>query len=246
MKNTRRALPQKRPLSSPHVNPECIIEEYRDLRPEYYPAFLDLRGKKCVVVGGGRVAERKVTALVASGADVHVISPQLVVTLSRLRAKGAIRHIARTYRNGDLRDAFLVIAATSDEVINRTVSRDAPFLVNVADAPGLANFIVPAVIKSGPLKITVSTGGASPAMAASVRRELELLYGKDVGRYLLFIGKLRKEVLETIVDAKAREVFFKMAGSIEILGLVRAEGFEKARAIIMERLSQLRGAKCLM
>jgi precorrin-2 dehydrogenase/sirohydrochlorin ferrochelatase len=96
------------------------------------------------------------------------------------------------------------------------------------------------------LKITVSTGGASPAMAASVRRELELLYGKDVGRYLLFIGKLRKEVLETIVDAKAREVFFKMAGSIEILGLVRAEGFEKARAIIMERLSQLRGAKCLM
>ena len=106
------------------------------MRPEYYPAFLDLRGKKCVVVGGGSIAERKVTALVASGADVHVISPQLVAALNSLRAKGAIRHIARAYRTGDLRDAFLVIAATSDEDINRTVSRDAPFLVNVVDAPG--------------------------------------------------------------------------------------------------------------
>jgi precorrin-2 dehydrogenase/sirohydrochlorin ferrochelatase len=213
------------------------------LRPEYYPAFLDLRGKKCVVVGGGRVAERKVTALVASGADVHVISPQLVVALKRLWAKGAIRHIARAYRKGDLRDAFLVIAATSDEVINRTVSRDAPFLVNVADAPGLANFIVPAVVKSGPLKIAISTGGASPALAASVGRELEVLYGKDVVRYLLFIGKLRKEVMETVVDTKAREVLFKVAGSAEILGLVRDEGFMKAKARIMERLSQLRGVK---
>jgi precorrin-2 dehydrogenase/sirohydrochlorin ferrochelatase len=213
------------------------------LRPEYYPAFLDLRGKKCVVVGGGRVAERKVKALAASGADVHVISPQLVAALERLRAKGAIRHIARAYRKGDLRDAFLVFAATSDEDINRTVSRDAPFLVNVADAPALANFIVPAVVKSGPLKIAVSTGGASPALAASVRRELEVLYGKDVGRYLLLIGKLRKEVMETVVDSKAREVFFRMAGSAEILGIIRNEGFMKAKAKIMERLSQLRGAK---
>jgi len=213
------------------------------LRPEYYPAFLDLRGKKCVVVGGGRVAERKVKALVASGADIRVISPQLVAALERLRAKGAIRHIARAYRKGDLRDAFLVFAATSDEDINRTVSRDAPFLVNVADAPELANFIVPAVVKSGPLKIAVSTGGASPALAASVRRELEVLYGKDVGRYLLLIGKLRKEVMETVVDSKAREVFFRMAGSAEILGIIRNEGFMKAKAKIMERLSQLRGAK---
>ena len=213
------------------------------MRPEYYPAFLDLRGKKCVVVGGGRVAERKVKALVASGADIRVISPQLVAALERLRAKGAIRHIARAYRKGDLRDAFLVFAATSDEDINRTVSRDAPFLVNVADAPELANFIVPAVVKSGPLKIAVSTGGASPALAATVGRELEVLYGKDVGRHLLFIGKLRKEVMETVVDSKAREVFFRMAGSAEILGIIRNEGFMKAKAKIMERLSQLRGAK---
>lgn len=213
------------------------------MRPEYYPAYLNLKGKKCVVVGGGKVAERKVMALIVSGASVCVISPELTAALQRLKTNSIIRHIPREYRKGDVRDAYLVIAATSDELINKAVSRDAPFLVNVVDAPGLANFIVPAVIRSGPLKIAVSTGGASPAMAASVRREIEGLYGKDVGRYLTFIGKLREKVMETVADAEAREVFFKMAGSPEILDIVRAEGFMKAKAIVMDRLLKLRGTK---
>jgi precorrin-2 dehydrogenase / sirohydrochlorin ferrochelatase len=236
-------MPQKRPQSSPSFNTEYIAKESRALRPEYYPAYLDLKWKKCVVIGGGKVAERKVKALLGSGASIRVISPELTAVLQRFVLKGAIRHTARAYRKGDLREAFLVIAATSDEVTNRAVSSDAPFLVNVVDAPGLANFIVPAVITSGPLKIAVSTGGASPAMASSVRRELEILYGKDVGRYLVFIGKLRNQVMETVVDMKAREAFFKMAGSAEILRLVRDEGFRKAKAKIMDRLLQLGGAK---
>jgi precorrin-2 dehydrogenase/sirohydrochlorin ferrochelatase len=211
------------------------------LRPDYYPAFLNLRGKKCVVIGGGKVAERKVSALVRSGACVRVISPEITPILERLKSAGTISHVARGYRKGDLKCAFLAIAATSNEKVNRAVSHEAPFLVNVVDVPELCNFIVPAVMGRRPLTIAVSTGGASPAMAAAIRRELELLYGNEIGRYLLFLGKLRKEALKKIVDKKTRENFLKKAATKEILGILRDEGFLKAKERVLERLVKARG-----
>lgn len=210
------------------------------MRPDYYPAFLNLRGKNCIVVGGGKVAERKVVALVRSGACVRVVSPELTPVLDRLKSEGVISHVGRRYRKGDLTCAFLAIAATSSEKVNRAVSHDAPFLVNVIDIPELCNFIVPAVVDRTPLTIAVSTGGASPAMAATIRRELELLYGNEVGRYLLFLGKLRKDALKTIVDKKTREKFLKKAASKEILGILRDEGFLKAKERVMARLLKAR------
>jgi precorrin-2 dehydrogenase / sirohydrochlorin ferrochelatase len=233
-------MPPKRPRSSPPVR-TGFIEEYRKLRPEYYPAFLNLRGKKCIVVGGGKVAERKVAALIRAGACVMVISPELTAALERRRAAGEIDHIGRKYRKGDLKGAFVVIAATSSEEINRSVSIDAPLLVNVVDAPELCNFIAPAAVRRGPLAIAVSTGGASPAMAAAVRGELELLYGNETGRYLLFLGKLRKEAIKMISDRKLRETFLKQAASQEILGILRDEGFQKVKDKVMERLLKMSG-----
>jgi precorrin-2 dehydrogenase/sirohydrochlorin ferrochelatase len=215
-------------------------KESFDLRPVYYPALLNLDNRKCVVVGGGKVAERKVASLVRCGADVMVISPDLTTTLMRYKAAGTIRHRSREYRRGDLKGAYLVIAATSNERINREVSREAKVLVNVADVPELANFVLPAVVRRGPLMIAVSTGGTSPAMAAAIRKELELLYSREFGTYLLFLGKLRKDIIRIVTDRKARERFFKQAASREVLDVLRSEGVQKARKIVLERLEKMK------
>lgn len=202
----------------------------------YYPAFINLCGKKCVVVGGGKVAERKVASLLSTGADVTVISPVLTDTIEKHKKRGRIRHIRRNYRSGDLKGAFLVIAATSDERINRKVSDDAPCLVNVADKPEMANFIVPSVVNRGPMTIAVSTSGASPAIARAVRKELELLYNKDFGQFLDFLKKLRKRAIKEITDKKARERFLKGVASKEVLSILRGKGFKEAKEKVINKI----------
>lgn len=200
----------------------------------YYPAFINLSGKKCVVVGGGKVAERKVLSLLRSGANVAVISPAITNILKKYKEKGKIKHIERDYKNGDIKDAFLVIAATSDEATNISVSRDAPFLVNVVDRPDLANFIVPSVVSRGPMTIAISTSGASPAMAKEVRKELEILYGKDFGRFLAFLRQLRKKVLQDITYNKKREMLLKRVASKEIFDTLREKGLKSAKERVLE------------
>src|SRR3990172_4446071 len=116
----------------------------------YYPIFLDLSGKRCVVVGGGRVAERKCSTLIKTGARITVISPNITKRLAGYREKGLIRHIPRGYRSGDIK----------------------------------TDFIVPSVLRRGLLTIAISTGGASPAMAKAIRKELQKLYGRKYSRYL--------------------------------------------------------------
>lgn len=205
----------------------------------YYPAFINLCGKKCVVVGGGKVAERKVASLLSTGADVMVISPVLTDTIEKHKKRGRIRHIRRNYRSGDLKGAFLVIAATSDERINRKVSDDAPCLVNVADKPEMANFIVPSVVNRGPMTIAVSTSGASPAIARAVRKELELLYNKDFGQFLDFLKKLRKRATKEITGKKARERFLKSVASKEVLSILRGKGFKEAKEKVINKIQGL-------
>jgi precorrin-2 dehydrogenase/sirohydrochlorin ferrochelatase len=200
----------------------------------YYPAFIDLRGKQCIVVGGGKVAERKVAALLNSGAKVAVISPFVTSVLADYSERKRIKHVKRKYRKGDLEDAFIVIAATSDEQVNKDVSLDAPCLLNVVDSPDLANFIVPSVIKRGPLALAVSTSGSSPALAKSIRRELELLYSKEFGLFVDFLGKQRKKALIDIADGGMRERLMKQIASPEMLGTLRKEGFKTTRARILK------------
>jgi precorrin-2 dehydrogenase/sirohydrochlorin ferrochelatase len=195
----------------------------------YYPAFINLCGKKCIVVGGGKVAERKITSLLKTEAEITVISPDLTDTLEEYKKNGRIKHVKRDYKKGDLKNAFLVIAATSDEKINSRVSGDAPFLVNVVDRPELANFIVPSVMSRGAMTIAISTSGASPAMAKAVRKELELLYNKDFGHFLAFLRQLRKKAMRDIPDNKERERLLKEAASREILSVLRKNGFKAAK-----------------
>jgi len=214
----------------------------------YYPAFINLQGKQCVVVGGGKVAERKALALLRSGAKVKVISPDLTDALENQKKKGNITHIKRRYRKGDLNGAFLTIASTSDEKTNKLVSETAPCLINVVDKPEMANFIVPSVINRGLLTIAISTAGASPAMAKAIRKELELIYNKDFGHFLSFLKQLRKKAIKGISDntgsqslrlsgaRKKREGLLKEIASREILNILRKSGFKAAKSKVLEKI----------
>ncbi len=204
----------------------------------YYPAFIDLRGKQCIVVGGGKVAERKVAALLRSGAKVTVVSPFVTGVLANYSERKRIKHVKRKYRKGDLEDAFIVIAATSDGRVNQEVSLDAPCLLNVVDAPELANFIVPSVMERGPLALAVSTSGFSPALAKSIRKELELLYTKEFGLFVDFLGKQRKKALVDIADVGIRERIMKQIAAPEVIGMLRKEGFKTTKDAVITILKE--------
>ena len=143
----------------------------------YYPAYLDLTGRRCVVIGAGLVAERKVLQLLASEAQVTLVSPTATDELRRLAGEGELRWIKRAYVRGDLAGAMLAIAATDEEEVNRQVHAEAErekTLLNVVDVTPLCGFIAPSVVERGPVTVAISTGGASPALARKVR---ELMNG---------------------------------------------------------------------
>lgn len=161
-----------------------------------YPVFIELLHRPCVVVGGGSVAERKVIVLLESGADVTVVSPELTEHLQKLVDERKLRHVARTYCGGALQGAFLVVAATGEEEVNRAVSHEARqrnMLVNVVDVPELCNFFVPAVCQRGDLQIAVSTSGRAPALARAIRRRLEKLIPPAIAEDIRSLAARRRK-----------------------------------------------------
>lgn len=165
---------------------------------KYFPVNLDIAGRKCLVIGGGRVAARKVVALLACGGKVLVISPELAPELLELRQTEQIKWHQREYRQGDLRGAFLVIAATDDERVQADVVLEAEKngqLLNVADVPHRCNFILPATVRRQDLTISISTAGKSPALASKLRRELAEKIGPEYGTLTEIMGLLRAEIL---------------------------------------------------
>jgi precorrin-2 dehydrogenase / sirohydrochlorin ferrochelatase len=205
---------------------------------DYYPVFLNLNGKKAIVVGGGKVAERKVVSLVAAGADVTVVSPSLTRRLRKTLSEGRIRYISRVYRKNDVEGAFLVIAATDSPDTNRRVSKDAPALVNVVDVPGECNFIAPSVVRRGQLLIAVSTGGASPAFSRALRKELQVCYGPEFSDYLKFVKGIRVKAMAAISQKDRRERFLKGLASEEILDALRTKGVEAVKKIVTGRFEK--------
>ena len=157
----------------------------------YIPIFFDVTGRPCVVIGGGEVAARKVESLLEAGARVTVVSPRLSPPLQAAVARGLVTHIARDYAPGDIKGCVLAYAATDDPKLHRELAAEARTLgipINVADVPELCSFIAPAVVKRGALQIAISTGGASPAFAARIRRELEDRFGAE---YALTLDLMR-------------------------------------------------------
>lgn len=199
---------------------------------EYYPVFLDVTGKRCVIIGGRKIAERKCSTLIRAGAKVTVISLEITRKLEGYIEKGLIRYVNRQYRSKDLKSAFIVIAATDSEETNNKVAADAAIrktLLNVVDNPLLCDFIVPSIFRRGPLTIAISTGGVSPAMAATIRRKLEGLYGTEISRYLRFLKGFRMKAMKRIRDKRKREKFLKGLASERMMGILTREGFREAK-----------------
>jgi siroheme synthase-like protein len=162
--------------------------------PDYFPAFLDLRGRRCLVVGGGPVGERKARALLECGARVHVVSPTLTVALTTLVTAGRLEHRPRAFRRADARGCTLVVAATGRARADRSVAAAARAhraLVNVVDRPAHCDLIMPSVLRRGELQIAVSTGGRSPALAREIRRRLEPLFAPGTAAIVERAGRER-------------------------------------------------------
>jgi len=206
---------------------------------EYYPVFLNVKDKKAVIVGGGKVAERKALTLIKAGALVTVVSPNLTGKLVQLKTRDLIQHIPRLYQKKDIHKAFVVIAATDSPDINARISRDAGGLVNVVDVPPLCNFIAPSIVRRGPLTLAISTSGSSPALAKTIRKELELLYGPEIGQYLKFLTLVREKSFLNIPEAKAREKFLKGLASAKTLHSLRSKGFEHVREKVLSQLESM-------
>lgn len=163
----------------------------------YYPVFVEMRARPCLVIGGGAVAERKVEGLLAVGASVTVVSPRLTPRLGSLVTEGRIGHIGREYGPGDLAGYELAFVATDDGAVNAAVRREGRergVWVNAADDPAHCDFILPSVLRRGDLVVAVATGGASPALSRAIREELEAYFTEEYAVLVRIVGEVRREL----------------------------------------------------
>jgi precorrin-2 dehydrogenase/sirohydrochlorin ferrochelatase len=204
---------------------------------KYYPVFLDLRERSCVVFGGGRVAERKALSLLEAGANVTVVSPSLTPKLLELSSSGKITHLAKTFEDADIAGAYIAIAATGNPEANTEVGRlcrKKQILVNVAAPPDESSFIVPSVVDRGALLIAISTSGESPALAKKIRMELNKMFGPEYDLFLQRMSALRGRLTAQQKDEGERSRIFQAVVDSDVLGLLRQGKLHEADILIAE------------
>jgi precorrin-2 dehydrogenase/sirohydrochlorin ferrochelatase len=188
--------------------------------PAYYPLHLSIAGKKCLVIGGGRTAARKVATLLRCGGRVVVVSPDAVPAIRALSRRERIEWRARTFRGSDCGGALLIFAATGSAQINRRIARlakEKSILVNVADSPGDCDFIVPALVERGHLIISIATEGLAPVLSRRIRMDLERSFGPEYVRYTMLIGKVRDAIVANAkMSRKQKREAFKSLLSLPI------------------------------
>lgn len=200
----------------------------------YYPISLDLTDAKCLVIGGGEVAVRKVTALAEAGARATVIAPEID---PRIEAISGVEIVRRGYDKGDLSGHVLIFAATDDTSLNAEIYREASehgILVNSVDDPEHCSFIVPSVLRRGDLTIAVSTSGRSPGLSRKLRRELEEVFGPEYADYVRLLGEMRSKVKARYASQSDREAAFMRMLDGGILELLREGKADEARQRALE------------
>ena len=203
----------------------------------FFPVNLNLRGRKCLVVGGGRVAGRKVKSLLQCGADILVVSPELTEELGKLVAEGAINFVNRHYIAEDMDDCFIVISAADDSKVNSRVADDCfarNIPINVVDDPARCSFTVPSVLRRGSLCIAVSTDGKSPLLSKKIREDLEELFEPEYAEFLELMGEIRSRVIRDVPDKETRRRIFECLINSDVLELIK----KGKKELIEERIAQ--------
>lgn len=207
----------------------------------YYPIFLNLQGKKCLVVGGGNVALRKVQALLEHGADVEIVSPDLCTELNQLAKEGAIRAVHRDYKPEDLKNTSIAIAATDDASTNEKIAagaRRSGILVNVVDDPSNSDFIAPSYFRRGDIVVAVSTSGRSPALARKIRSEIEKGFQDEYAKLALVADEVRSELKQQGITV-SNETWQKALDLSSLIELLRRGKNQQAKEIMLSKLKIL-------
>jgi precorrin-2 dehydrogenase/sirohydrochlorin ferrochelatase len=208
------------------------------LETPFYIACLRLKGRRCLVVGGGDIGLEKVEGLLACDATVTLVAPEAHPALVDMALEGSIEWVRREFREDDLDGALIAIAATNDTDVNISVFNAAEcraMLVNVVDVPPLCNFILPAIVRTGPLAIAISTAGASPALAKRMKAQIAETYGEPYARLAVLLNEVRGWAKGTLPTYQDRKAFFEgiVNGEPDPIALLR-EGDEAAVRDIIE------------
>lgn len=191
----------------------------------YFPIYLDLSGRRCLVIGGGAVAERKIASLLEAGAEVTVISPDATETIARWSRDNTIQFHVRQYQRGDIHGHELVFVATDDGSVNSQVHQDGRcegVWVNAADDPGHCDFILPSVLRRGDLTVAVSSSGNSPALARTIREELEIYFTQEYEQLAALAAEARVELQKRSLSAPFETWRRALSGDVRQL-LMRGE-----------------------
>jgi precorrin-2 dehydrogenase / sirohydrochlorin ferrochelatase len=209
------------------------------LQTPFYIACLRLSGRRCVVIGAGDVGLEKVEGLLACDGEVTLVAPDAHPELVQLALEGSIRWEQREYRSADLEGALIAIAATDDTDLNIRVFEDAEaraMLVNVVDVPPLCNFILPAIVRTGPLAVAISTAGASPALAKRMKREIAEQFGEPYAHLAILLNEARGWAKATLPTYQDRKEFFEtiVGGEPDPIALLRAGNVDAVRELIAD------------
>lgn len=207
----------------------------------YYPILLNIQGKRCLVVGGGEVALRKVQTLLEHSVTIEIVSPAFCPELNQLVKEGAVRSIQRDYKTEDLNNALLVIAATDDTKVNAKVAADASkkgILVNVVDKPDISDFIVPSYFRRGDVIVAVSTSGKSPALSRKIRIELERSLKAEYARLAVIANEVRDELKQLDITVKSDD-WQKVLNLNSLTELIKKGKSKEAREIMLTKLKTL-------
>jgi precorrin-2 dehydrogenase/sirohydrochlorin ferrochelatase len=204
----------------------------------FYPINLNITGQLCVVIGGGAVATRKITSLLLCDAKVRVISPKISPEIKQLTNKNNLEWMPRVYMRGDLQGAILAFALTDNPDVQHQITTDAKeqgIPINIADNPDACTFQTAATIRRGELLIAISTGGGSPALAATIRQELELRYGPEYGELVKLLTEIRQLTVGQDSSQKQHKLLFTKIIQTNILSLLKKKEWQ----LLLEQLNEI-------
>jgi len=208
---------------------------------KYYPVNLDIRNRKCLVVGGGTVGTRKVITLLKCGAKVTVVSSDVAEKLQELSDGDIIKLEKRPFQISDLDEMFLVMGATDNQEINREIHSEAErlgVLCNIADRPEVCNFILPAIVNRGDLIIAISTSGKSPAFAKKIRKDLEKVFGTEYAGFLKLMGEIRNKLLNEDHEPEAHKHLFEKLIKRDLIKMIKDRNIAAVNSLLFEILGE--------